>query len=113
MGVLVALAAWLSASPPAWLRGDPPAAPTVQDQARGLRAHLFLQAQQIEAFRLREGRLPASLDEVPGAAGDLRYVRSNNRVYQLVASDGRATVVYDSARPDPAFAQAAPWTVRR
>ena len=37
---------------------------------------------------------------IPG----IRFVRSNNRVYQLVAArpNGRA-LVYDSARPDPEF----------
>lgn len=75
---------------------------------RGLRTVLYLQAQQIEAYRLREGHLPDSLGEVPARFAGIRYVRSNSRVYQLVGHgpDG-SPVVYDSTRPDPIFRTAA------
>ena len=67
-------------------------------------AALQLQARQIEVFRARHGRLPRTLDEVPVRIPGIRFVRSNGRVYQLVAArpNGRA-LVYDSARPDPEF----------
>ena len=65
---------------------------------------LILQAQQVEAFRVRSQRLPNSLDELPGAVQGVRYARSGNRAYQLIVyeRDGNA-IVYDSADPAPPF----------
>lgn len=103
------LGAALLVAPPDWLRGDPP--PSVPREARdlGARAILYLQAQEIEAYRQRHQRLPERLDDLEAALPSLRFVRSNDRVYQLVVygPDGRA-VVYDSTRPasdieDPAI----------
>lgn len=102
--VLFGVAAALAVFPPGWLGPPRPREPTDAERVRGLRTELYLQAQQIEAFRMREGRLPDSLDEVPARFGDVRFVRSNSRVYQLVGHgpDG-SRLIYDSARPDPVF----------
>ncbi|MDP2955257.1 MAG: hypothetical protein Q8N53_02450 [Longimicrobiales bacterium] len=106
------LAAWIGFLPPGWLAGRDAPRPTTGDRDRGLRAAVFLQAQQVEAFRLREGRLPTHLSELPAQFADLVLVRSNNRVYQIRGRrfDG-VLVVYDSSRPSPAFAAAAAWRV--
>lgn len=112
--VVMALAAALAIFPPSWA-APRPGRLAEEDLLRGLRASLYIQATQLEAFRVREGRLPGTLDELEHPVGGLRYVRSNNRVYQLVATgpDGR-NLVYDSAQPDSAFAAAAPaWTSPR
>lgn len=108
--LLFLLAAVVGAAPPSWLTGAPAPLPTEGERDRGLRAALYVQAQQVETFRLREGRLPMSLAEVPGAIPGLTLVRSNNRVYQVRGrrEDG-TVVVYDSARPSPVFEAAVPW----
>jgi len=107
---LFVLAAVLGFFPPAWLTGPPAPGPTEGEHDRGLRAAIWLQAQQVEAFRLRHGRLPASLAEVPGSMAGLTMVRSGNRAYQIRGrgEDGEV-VLFDSARPAPAFEAAAPW----
>jgi len=109
--LLFALAAWVALVPPAWVAGAAAPLPTEGDQERGLRAAIYLQAQQVEAFKLREGRLPSHLSELPVEFTGLTLVRSNNRVYQIrgLRPDG-VVVVYDSGRPSPAFeAAAASW----
>jgi hypothetical protein len=102
--VLLAAAGVLAVAPPQWIRLAPAASLGRADALRGLRLALLLQAQQVEAFRLRTQRLPSSLDEVPSRFSEIRYVRSGSRAYQLVAyeRDGSA-VVYDSAAPTPPF----------
>lgn len=109
--LLLALAAWVALAPPAWVTGPAAPGPTDRDLERGLHAAIYLQVQQVEAFRLREGRLPSHLSELPVQLPGLTLVRSNNRVYQIrgLRPDG-IPVVYDSARPSPAFeAAAAGW----
>lgn len=102
--LVLAAALWVAIAPPRLL--VPPAPPTITavDRRDGVHAALWLQAQQVEAFRVENGRLPRSLEEVRGGFPDLRYVRSTTRQYQLVAHDpdGRA-IMYDSASPNPVF----------
>lgn len=107
---LLGLAVILALAPPSWLAGTPDAVPTESQWERGLRAAMLLQAVQVEAFRAREGRLPAHLSELPSPLPGLSLVRSSPRVYQIIGRrpDG-STVIYDSARPSPAFEAAAPW----
>ena len=90
--------------PPGLLVPEPPPTLTEQDAIVGLRVTLLLQAQQIEAFRVAEERLPASLEEAGPAFDGVRYVRSGNRLYQLVAyrPDGEP-LIFDSASPAPEF----------
>ena len=104
------LAAVVALFPPGWLAGRPAPTPTAGEWDRGVRAAVYLQAQQVEAFRLREGRLPDTLDELPAQIPGLAFVKSNNRVYQIRARrlDG-TLVVYDSALPSTAFSAAAGW----
>lgn len=105
------VAALVAIFPPAWLAGPPAPVPTPGEVDRGLRAAMYLQVQQVEAFRAREGRLPETLSELPSRIPGLRLVRSNNRVYQLRARRGDGSVlIYDSAQPSPSFAAAALWT---
>lgn len=106
--IVFTLSAYLLAFPPQWISGA--ALPTISESARadGTKAALFIQAQQIEAFRVRRGRLPGSLEELEGALPGIRFVHSNSRVFQLVATDGgRPSVIYDSTRPIDEFAGAA------
>ena len=97
------LAAVVAVAPPAWVRPEPPAQLTAGARARGIRVGLLLQAQQVEAYRVRTQQLPQSLEELPGRLPAVRYTRSA-RSYQLVAfgPDGDP-IVYDAADPSPAF----------
>lgn len=106
LALLILLAAgWMAASPPSWLA--PATAPTLPpgELERGARAALYLQAREIDAYRRLRGRLPDSLEELPARFDGVRYVRSDNRVYQLIGTrpDG-SSLVYDSAHPAPGFA---------
>ena len=102
-GIFV-LAAWVAAAPPGWVRPEPPAQLNAAARVRNIRTALLLQAEQIEAFRVRTQRLPNSLDELPATLPGVRYARSGNRAYQLIGyePDGNA-VVYDSTNPSAGF----------
>lgn len=113
--LLLVMAIVLVGLPPSFLVPEPPAQLTTGERLRGVRVALLMQAQQIEAFRVREERLPRTLAEVTATLPGIRYVRSNDRLFQLVAytSDGQV-VVYDSAAPDTAFdAVASSWITTR
>lgn len=112
-GLLLCTGLLFLVRPPALVRPEPAQVPSASDLDRGVRAALRAQAAQVEAFRALEGRLPETLDEVGHRFPGIRYVRSNSRVYQLVAAaPAGEAVVYDSARPQPGFDDAAPWILR-
>lgn len=98
------VAGLLAIAPPELVSPEPPSTLTEADRLHGLYVGLLLQAQQVEAFRTRESRLPDSLAEVAARVPGVRFVKSGNRVYQLIAytRDGRA-IVYDSAAPASEF----------
>jgi hypothetical protein len=97
VGALLALAA-----PPTRVAGPPLPSLSPEDRTAGLQAALVLLAGHIEAYRARTGRLPQTLEEVGGSFPGVRYVRSNNRVFQLVAvRDDGSVRVWDSADPSP------------
>ena len=102
--MVLMLAAYIGLAPPPWLAGAPPPQVSSAELGRGVVAALQMQARQIEVFLARHGRLPRSLDEVPVRIPGVRFVRSNSRVYQLVAArpNGQA-LVYDSAKPGQEF----------
>jgi hypothetical protein len=112
--LVLVLAAWVALAPPRWLSGTDAPLPTAGETDRGLRAAIWMQAHEVEVFRLREGRLPAHLSELPAQMPGLTLVRSNNRVYQIRGrlSNGEL-LVFDSAQPSPAFEAAAPWLAPR
>jgi len=98
--LLFLVAMTVAARPPGWVVPEAPASLTTADRLDGVRLSLLLQVQQIEAFQAREGRLPDSLTEIAIVLPGIRFVKSNNRVYQLVAySPGGDPVLYDSAAP--------------
>jgi hypothetical protein len=105
---LVLVAGIFAAAPPSWVRPDPPAQLDAAARARALRRALLLQSQQVDAYRVRYQQLPESLDELPQRIPGLRYLRSGNRAYQIIAyeQDGNA-IVYDSSSPSPEFGRLA------
>jgi hypothetical protein len=107
--VVVLVAGAVATVPPRWARPDPPAQLGPAERASNLRLALLLQAQQVEAFRVRVQRLPASLDEVTQTLPGVRYVRSGSRAYQLIAYEANGNaIVYDSTSPTPPFGTLAP-----
>lgn len=101
---LLLVATLIAVRPPGFVTPPAPATLSQADREYGVRVALLLQAQQVEAFRTREQRLPDALTEVPVIIPGVRFVTAGNRVYQLVAPgpDGRA-LIYDSASPAPEF----------
>ncbi len=98
------LAALFAIAPPGIVVPAPPAQIRSGDMLYGIRVALLLQAEQIEAFRAREQRLPDSLDDLAARLPGVRYVRSSNRLYQLIAYTARGdAVVFDSAATSPEF----------
>jgi hypothetical protein len=106
------VAAVLWVAPPRWVAGPPPPSAQEGDLERGLRAAVYLQATQVEVYRLRNGRLPDDLADLPTRLPGLSLVRSNSRVFQILGQrPGGEVLVYDSAHPSPGFASAASgWT---
>jgi hypothetical protein len=102
--VVFVIAMIVAASPPALVVPDPPAHLTDTDRLYGIRVTLLLQAHQVRAFRIREQRLPDSVADLAAPFPGVRFVKSNNRLYQLIAYtlNGQA-IVYDSAAPTPEF----------
>lgn len=102
--LIFVLAAWMFAAPPGWVVPGPPAQLNAPARARSIRTALLLQAQQVEAFRVENQRLPTTIAELSTRLPSIRYARSGNRAYQLVAyePDGNA-IIYDSANPMQAF----------
>lgn len=103
---VLVVALWVAVAPPAIL--VPPSAPGVDtaDRIEGVQTALWLQVQQIEAFRVENGRLPDELSELRYPLAGMTYVRSSSRLYQVVARapDG-SPISYDSASPDPVFVE--------
>jgi hypothetical protein len=110
--VLVLIAAVSAVAPPGWVRPEPPAQVTASGHARSIRLALLLQAQQVDAYRVRLQQLPRSLDDLSARLPGVRFVRSGNRSYQLIGyeRDGNA-IIYDSSNPAVEFERLIPsWT---
>lgn len=108
--LVLLVAAWVATFPPAFLVPDAPPPLSKADQLQGVRASLLLQSQQIEAFRAREGRLPEDLSQAGAPVPGVRFVKPNNRLYQLIGYTPRGeAVVYDSSAPDAAFGTIGAW----
>ncbi|MBM3907756.1 MAG: hypothetical protein FJ363_06740 [Gemmatimonadetes bacterium] len=96
-GLTVAIAGWMLFAPPPWLpRLQTPARPAEQ-RVVALRLTLALDAARIIAFRDAVGRLPETLAEAGGdVRNGVRYVVVDADRFTLAASDGAASVTYDS-----------------
>jgi hypothetical protein len=107
--VILLLAAAVAVAPPGVV--VPPAPPQIsaEDRLRGIRLGLLLQAEQVEAYRARTQELPETLADLPFVLPNIRFVRSSERLYQLIGyTDRGEAVVYDSSVPAPAFARLRP-----
>ncbi len=101
-GVLLATwaaVAYVWVASPSWLRVPPPAQPTTMEETRSLRLNLFLQAQKIEAYREKRGRLPWVLSEAGPPFPGIEYHRKDNRSYELDGVSDLARLRYESNTP--------------
>lgn len=96
---LVALLAsiWIFAGGPFWLQPPPAPPPSAAHLDASLRLALYLQGQQIESFRQREGRLPDDLDEVGSAFPHIRYFRTERGTFHLTGVTDDRTLFYSSS----------------
>jgi len=98
-GALVAtwvVVAYVWIATPSWLTVAAPPEPTVAEEAQSLRVNVFLQAQAIEAYRLRRGRLPYVLPEAGPPFRGMEYRRRDSRSYDLQGRSDRVILRYMS-----------------
>lgn len=85
---------------PAWIAPtapDPVPAAQVED---GLRFAIYMTAEQVESFRDSEGRLPASMEELPGGERPgVVYERLDAETFSLRATTGETSLRYVSSQP--------------
>jgi hypothetical protein len=97
------LAVYLLIAPPSWVTVNPVEGPDLARQTVDLKAAMWFQAQQIESYKVQNGRLPATLAESGRTTPGVEYVRDGDR-FRLIGIIGEAPVVYDSTAPSPEFA---------
>jgi len=95
----VIVAAWIFLSPPAWLPQQARDLRSSQQRELGLRMVIAMEAARVTAYRDAEGRLPTSLAEAGGDARSVRYVVVDASHFTMSASDGPASVTYESTQP--------------
>ena len=84
---------------PSWLTVAPPPTPTIREEAQSLRLNVFLQTQQIEAYRIARGRLPYVLEEAGPPFQGMEYRRRDSRSYDLTGASTRVHLRYGSEIP--------------
>ena len=111
--VLAAFLTWLIPVP--GLEPDIPFPMPPEEEEAGLRLATYVQAQQVEAFRLNRGRLPDVLRETGEPLPGMSYQRMDARTYRLsgvtervsvswISSDSIDSLLRDSARRVRGFA---------
>lgn len=101
---LAVLAVYLLISPPGWVVVHPIEAPDPAVSEQSLRLAMYMQSQRIEAYRLNNGRLPASLDEIGASVSPgVEYQLQGTNEYRLVGTNGPAALIYDSTESPAEF----------
>lgn len=94
--VLVAtLYVWLAA--PGWASFDRPEPPSRLHREASLRIALYLQAQRIEEFRMRNGELPDSLAQTGPPLPGVRYEKTDLGTYHLEGQNDTLALFYSSS----------------
>jgi hypothetical protein len=96
--VLVFVSVYLYVERPDWVFPTPTTPESLMVREASLRISVANAAQHIERFRLRTGRLPATLGEAGAHEGGLDYEPAST-VYKLVADTAGVRVTYDSGQP--------------
>ncbi len=101
---LAVFAVYLLIAPPDFVVMNPVEGPDEASQVESLQTAMWLQAQQINQYRIETGRLPDTLEDLPRepVAGSIEYVREGTG-YRLVAVVADAAIVYDSQETDGSF----------
>jgi hypothetical protein len=89
---------------PTWIAptaGEPMSARQVEE---GLRVSIFLTARQVEAFRQREGQLPADEAQLGLDRPGVSYERVDPGTFRIRASRGQTGLTYVSSQPVEEFA---------
>lgn len=101
---LAVIAIYLLISPPGWITVHPIKGPDPAMQEQGLRMAIYIQSQQIEAYRIKNGRLPTSLAELGGSVQPgVEYQLQGTGQYQLVGTNGKAALIYSSTESAQRF----------
>ncbi len=95
----IAIVLWLFLAPPDWLPRSVHDDRTVEQRELGLRLVLAAEAERVTSYREAEGKLPASLADAGGDMRSVRFVALDATRFTLSASDGPATVTYESTQP--------------
>ena len=105
---LAVFAVYMLIAPPDWTTLNPIEVPSLAKQEQDLQTFIHLTAFRIEAFRAQNGAYPTNFEELGGGPlpDGVDYV-SEGRSFRLIGSVGEEPLVYDSAAPDPVFAQSA------
>lgn len=103
LGVLVAVVVYLLAAQPEWVftPEETPESPEVV--AASMRMLLVRERQRVEAFRFRNGRLPASLTEAGGNNPEAEMIRGPGGSYTIRALVGGAALELRSTDSVEAF----------
>ena len=95
------LATYLLIAPPSWVIVNPIAPPPDEEVVDNLRTGMFFVKARIDAYLMRQGRLPGSLAEAdvsPSQAAEIDYAPRGDSTYVLIAVVGDEVITYDSSR---------------
>jgi hypothetical protein len=92
--VVAALAVWFLPVP--GVRASIPFPLEPEEEQAGLELATWVQAQQVEAFRQRRGRLPDVLREAGEPMPGMTYVRIDAQTYRLSGATERMAIVWTS-----------------
>lgn len=95
--VATAASLYLWFGDPAWLRFSDARAVDPVRRARAARAAVYLAASRVEQFRATAGRLPLSIEETGPPVAGVRYVRADDRQYQILCDAVDPEVRYHSS----------------
>lgn len=92
-------AVYLLIAPPAWVVVNPLEAPPIEEQADDMRLAMYMQAMRISGYLQQNGQLPATLEDAGTAYPGIQYNAVGADRFQLSATIGEETIVYDSSQP--------------
>lgn len=96
--VLVFVSVYLYVERPEWVFPTPATPESLVVREASLRIAVANAAQHVERYRLRTGRLPATLGEAGAHESGLDYEPAST-IYKLVADTAGVRVTYDSGQP--------------
>jgi hypothetical protein len=99
----VVLNAYIWVGQPAWLVGESPAPATAAEREQALRLQMYVQGQQIEAFRRERGELPGRLEEIGPPQPGIRYQQAGPRSWELLGESGQLRLILRSSQPMEEF----------